>query len=84
MRILFDQNLPRLLKAALPSHDVAFTEIMGWKDLGNGKLRDVAQETFDVLLTTDTNLYHQQKVEQFDLAVIVLRAYRNSYRSLHR
>ena len=34
---------------------------------------------FDVLITADVNLYHQNKVSQFDLAVVVLRAYRNAY-----
>lgn len=37
---------------------------------------------FDVLLTMDTNIYHQQKVGQFDIAVIVLRAYNNKYETL--
>lgn len=83
MRVLFDHNLPRLLKAALPTHEVALTELLGWKDLGNGRLLSTAQETFDVLLTTDTNLYHQQNVAQFNIAVVVLRAYKNDYRSLH-
>jgi hypothetical protein len=34
------------------------------------------------LLTTDANLYHQNKVADYNLAVIVLRAYRNSYQAL--
>jgi hypothetical protein len=55
----------------------------GWDGIENGELLFVAQQTFDVLLTTDTNIYHQQKVAQFDIAVIVLRAYNNGYAALH-
>jgi len=82
MRLLFDHNLSRKLKNHLSPHEVVLTREAGWDDFDNGELLEAAQQTFDVLLTTDTNIYHQQKVEQFDIAVIVLRAYNNKYESL--
>ncbi len=82
MRVLFDHNLPRQLRNHLSPHDIVLTGEAGWSDLGNGQLLAAAQRTFDALLTTDTNIYHQQKVEQFDIAVIVLRAYNNKYEML--
>ncbi|MDQ3010797.1 MAG: DUF5615 family PIN-like protein [Acidobacteriota bacterium] len=83
MRLLFDHNLPRKLKRHLPPHEAVLTREAGWDDFDNGELLDTAQQTFDVLLTMDANLYHQQKVAQFDIAVIVLRAYNNKYETLH-
>jgi predicted nuclease of predicted toxin-antitoxin system len=82
MRLLFDHNLSRKLKNHLSPHEVVLTREAGWDDFDNGELLEAAQQTFDALLTTDTNIYHQQKVEQFDIAVIVLRAYNNKYESL--
>ncbi|HMV85580.1 MAG TPA: hypothetical protein PLD20_22645 [Blastocatellia bacterium] len=75
MRVLFDHNLPRNLRNDFPSHFVSLTKEYGWNDLGNGKLLDAAQSLFDVLLTADANIYHQQKVALFDIAVVVLRVY---------
>lgn len=75
MRVLFDHNLPRKLRNEFAPHFVSLTKEQGWNDLGNGKLLDAAQSLFDVLLTADANIYHQQKVARFDIAVIVLRVY---------
>lgn len=83
MRVLFDHNLPRKLKKHLAPHEAILTQEEGWNDLGNGRLLTAAQQIFDALLTMDANLYHQQKVAQFDIAVIVLRAYNNKYETLH-
>lgn len=82
MQLLLDHNLPRKLKNHLSPHQPVLTGELQWEALKNGQLLAVAQQTFDVLLTADTNIYHQQKVEMYDIAVIVLRAYDNSYESL--
>ena len=34
----------------------------------------VAQKEYDVLVTMDTNIPHQQNLVQFDIAIVVLRA----------
>lgn len=82
MRILLDHNLNWRLWELLQPHEVRTTRQMRWDDLDNGELLSVAQPEFDVMLTTDANLYHQQKVANYDLAVIVLRAYQNSIHAL--
>jgi len=78
MRILLDHNLNWRLGKFLQPNDVLTTKQMRWDELDNGELLNSAQHEFDVMLTTDANLYHQQKVSNHDLAVIVLRAYKNS------
>jgi hypothetical protein len=58
------------------------TKEKGWQKPANGALLAEAQTEFDALLTMDANLYHQQNVAQYNLAVIVLRAYDNDYQSV--
>ncbi len=82
MRILLDHNLDWRLWKRLQPHEVVTTRQMQWDSYDNGRLLSIAQGEFDVLLTTDTNLYHQQNVAAYDLAVVVLRAYRNSLTAL--
>jgi predicted nuclease of predicted toxin-antitoxin system len=82
MNILLDHNLHGRLAEHLPEHTVQTTKEMGWQRYANGKLLEAAQESFDLLLTTDVSLYSQQKIEQYDIAVIVLRAFNNKLGSL--
>jgi predicted nuclease of predicted toxin-antitoxin system len=82
MQILFDHNLPRKLRQHFPLHQVTLTKEMGWQQQSNGELLSLAQAEFDVLLTVDANIYHQQKVALYNIAVIVLRVYDNSYESI--
>jgi hypothetical protein len=55
---------------------------LGWDQFSNGVLLGLAQAEFDVLLTADANIYHQQNVLLYSIAVIVLRAYDNKYESI--
>ncbi len=84
MRVLFDECTPRDLAAYLLPHTVEFVEELGWKGKQNGQLLQLASAAgrFDVLVTTDVNLYSQQVVARYDLGVLVLRGYRNSFEAL--
>ncbi|HMV47741.1 MAG TPA: hypothetical protein PLD20_21135 [Blastocatellia bacterium] len=82
MRILFDQNVSKKLRRDLVTHEVALAKERGWGRLKNGVLLGKAQAEFDVLLTMDANIYHQQNVAQYSIAVIVIRAYDNDYQSI--
>ena len=77
MRILLDHNLDRRLKRSLTNHEVSTTFEKGWADLLNGELLTVAQDKFEVMLTSDTNLQHQQNLTKYSIAIIVLRAFNN-------
>ena len=48
----------------------------------NGELLEAAGKNFDVLVTTDRGMPHQQNLSRFDLAVVVLEAKSNSYEDL--
>lgn len=77
MRVLLDERLPRRLKREVVGHDVRTTPEMGWASKSNGELLALAAAEFDVFLTSDRNLSHQQNLLAFDIAVIVLIAASN-------
>lgn len=72
MRVLFDQGTPAPLRKWLTSHVVSTAYEMGWSDLANGDLLDAAERQFDVLVTTDQNLRHQQNLGARQIAILVL------------
>jgi hypothetical protein len=72
MKILFDQGAPAPLRSALTAHTVSTAYEMGWSDLDNGTLLQVAEEQFDALITTDQNLRYQQDLKGRRLAILIL------------
>ena len=74
MKILIDECVDWRLLRDLPTHDVKTVRQMGWTETINGALLRLAEQEFDVLVTTDKNLSFQQNVVSFDIAVVVLRA----------
>ncbi len=68
-----DKGVPRPLRALLRPHHVVTAEAQGWDHLTNGQLLDTAEKyEFDVLITADKNLQHQQRFSHRKLAVLVL------------
>ena len=75
MRILFDQGTPVPLRAHLVGHTVDTAFELGWSTLQNGDLLDSAEsEGFELLITTDRSLRHQQNLSERNLAVLILLA----------
>ena len=73
MRVLFDQGTPVPLRRLLPDHRVETAYERGWADLRNSVLLDRAEaDGFDLLVTTDQSLRHQQNLAGRRLAVLVL------------
>lgn len=82
MRVLLDECLPRRLKRELVGHDARTAPEMGWASKSNGELLALAVDHFDVFLTADRNLSHQQDLSSFDIAVVVLVATSNRFEDL--
>lgn len=76
MKILLDECINKKLAAEFPEHTVKTVSNMGWRSLQNGNLLTQAQASFDVLITVDKNMKHQQNIAKYDIAVIVLDVYR--------
>ena len=83
LRVLLDEDVPVRLR--LHFHEEMSVETVayrGWKGVENGALLRAAQEHYDVLVTMDNNLPDQQHIQQFDLAVAILRARSKSLKDL--
>lgn len=74
MRVLLDECLPKKLKREVEADFVQTVPEAGWASKKNGELLRLAEQAFDVILTNDQNMEHQQNLKSFDLAFIVLVA----------
>jgi hypothetical protein len=73
MLILFDQGTPVGIRDSLRDHVVKTARQQGWSTLLNGELLRMAEQAgFDLLLTTDTNLAHQQNLSNRKIAIVAL------------
>nr|VFJ45298.1 MAG: hypothetical protein BECKFM1743C_GA0114222_1002315 [Candidatus Kentron sp. FM]VFJ56955.1 MAG: hypothetical protein BECKFM1743A_GA0114220_101795 [Candidatus Kentron sp. FM]VFK05901.1 MAG: hypothetical protein BECKFM1743B_GA0114221_1000615 [Candidatus Kentron sp. FM] len=74
MRILIDECLPKQLKIWLGGkHHASTVQEMGWTSIGNGKLLRLANEFgFDVFVTADKNIYHQQNFHGLQTSAVVI------------
>lgn len=78
MRILLDEQIDWRLGKFLAEHEVTHVDDLGWKQKKNGELLALAQEEFEVIVTSDKNIPSQQKMEKFAIGMVILRAYSNS------
>jgi len=73
MRVLLDNGTPRGVASALVGHTVEEARARGWDAFKNGELLAAAEAArFDVFVTTDRNLRHQQNLAGRKIAVVVL------------
>ena len=73
MKELFDQGTPAPLRDHLPQHPVDTLAEKGWSDKDNGELLDLAErEGYEILVTTDQNLRHQQNLAGKQIGIVVL------------
>lgn len=85
MKLLLDENLPKRLKKHFLEHEIFTVREKGWNSKKNGELLELMlDENFDVLLTFDKNLEHQQNFEKYPLTVFVLIAENNTYLMLSK
>ncbi len=77
MKILLDENLDWRLQRELPEHTVASVPLIGWAGLKNGELLTRAEGQYDVLITMDKGIPHQQYLARYRIAVIGLSARSN-------
>ena len=72
MKILLDECVTKHLKPKLISHEVSTVREMGWSGIQNGKLMALcAENNFDILLTIDKNLQHQQNLNKYSVALVI-------------
>jgi hypothetical protein len=75
MRVLLDENLPHALRRNLSHHETVTAAYAGLAGYKNGALLKAAIEAgFDVLVTADKTLQHEQNLSGFDIAIVLLSA----------
>ena len=79
MKVLLDECVTRYLKRDFTGHEVFTVEEAGLKGLKNGLLLQAASGKYDALVTVDQNLQYQQNLKTLAMAIIVLKAKRNTY-----
>lgn len=77
MRILLDECVHVGVKAAFTGHDVKTVTEIGWRSSKDGPLLTLAQEEFDVFVTIDRNLEHQQNLAKLKIGFVIVRVPRN-------
>ena len=77
-----DECLPKKLKSEVDADFVQTVPEAGWAGTKNGALLRLAEANFDVLLTNDQNMEHQQNLTKIDLAFVVLVAPTNDIEDL--
>ena len=81
MKLLLDECVPRRLKNDLFEHETL--NQAGFTGLKNGKLIEAAgRGKFEVLITVDKNIQHQQNKNTLPVAIVILSAFSNRYESL--
>lgn len=66
----------------MTEHEVRTAQQMGWAEKKNGVLLSLVESDFDVFLTVDQNIKHQQNLAARDLCFIVLIGRDNTYPTL--
>jgi len=73
IRVLIDECLPRQLKHWLTELDtdleIQTIKDAGWEGMKNGALLKAANGKFDVLVTADKNMHHQQNFVGLDISI---------------
>lgn len=74
MKILLDESVPQKLRLLIEGrHTVATVWFQGWSGLKNGALLDAAEEAgFELFITADQELTHQQNLTGRKIAFVVL------------
>src|SRR4029450_6233644 len=72
MNILLDECAPHAVKKRLPHLAIRTVQEMGWSGVKNGKLLKLADQQFDVFITSDKNLRYQQNLATVKLAFLLL------------
>ncbi len=85
MKILLDECLPLDFRHSFPDEEVHTAQWAGFKGLKNGELLAAAERAgYEVLLTGDNGIGHQQRLSGRNIAIIVVRGDTNRIEDLQR
>ena len=81
MRVLLDECVHAGLKKALPRHKILTVSDMGWNGITNGRLLQLISGQFNLFITVDTKMPHQQNLKKLPFAIFFLAIADNNFSS---
>ncbi len=72
MKVLVDECVPAKLVRGLSGHEFVTAGQQGWGSFTNGRLLALAEPLFELFLTCDRNLQHQQNLKGRNIAILLL------------
>jgi predicted nuclease of predicted toxin-antitoxin system len=85
MRVLLDECLDERLRHLFPGHDCETARYAGLAGRKNGALLSSAEAAgFDVIVTVDQSISHQQNLNSRKIGIVILQAVTNRFRDLQR
>lgn len=82
MKVILDECLPRRLLRDLPDCSATTVPRQGWAGITNGILLERVEPEFDVFITMDSNIVHQQNLDELKVCLIILHASNSNYETL--
>ncbi|HET6572182.1 MAG TPA: hypothetical protein VFG68_01160 [Fimbriiglobus sp.] len=80
MRVLLDECVPKRLGRELTGHAVRTVPQEGWSGKKNGELLGLMVAAgFEVLLTVDQGIQHQQNLQAAGVAIVVMFGVSNQF-----
>jgi predicted nuclease of predicted toxin-antitoxin system len=72
VKILPDECVPLPLRKILDRHACRTAQQIGWKNIRNGELLDLAEGEFDMFITADQGVRYQQNLAGRQIAILEL------------
>ncbi|MBM2839604.1 MAG: hypothetical protein HW412_132 [Bacteroidetes bacterium] len=84
MKILLDENLPAKLRFDFgEGYEIKTVKEMGWNGKKNGELLTLLNSYgFDMFVTMDKNIRHQQNLSRLPITVFLLNAKNNKHQTI--
>jgi predicted nuclease of predicted toxin-antitoxin system len=84
MKILLDENLPAKLRFDFgEGYEIKTVQEMGWNGKKNGELLTLLNSNgFDMFVTMDKNIRHQQNLSRLPFTVFLLNAKDNKHQTI--
>ena len=73
MKIVLDHNAPHGLRGTLGDHEVHTADYLGWNELRNGDLLEIASSHgYDILITCDQSMRYEQNLSRYDVTLVTI------------
>jgi len=84
MKLLLDECVPRKIKFLFAAEGISCETVReaGWSGKENGELSSLAQQQYQVLVTIDRNIRHQQNLAGRKISILIIRTVSNDYEDI--